>query len=230
MKIATQAVAERFGPDKTTRRDMLGSLVAHGLSQAELQREMVNQLSAGSDTTSTTIRATLLHLMTTPRAYRKLQDEIDTAVRDGRIRAAPGVVATAAEGLALPYLQAVIREGLRIFPPALLFPVVATEDEVVAGCLIPAGTNVDACIKAAMRDKTVFGDDADVFRPERWTEADPAQYKVMEEATRIVWGGPSRWECLGKRLALIQLNKIYIEVSGHKRGEGRERQRETNAY
>lgn len=214
MKIATQAVAERFGPDKITRRDMLGSLVAHGLSQAELQRETVNQLSAGSDTTSTTIRATLLHLLTTPRAYRRLQDEIDAAVADGRIGAASGAVAAAAEGAALPYLQAVIREGLRIFPPALLFPVVAAEDEVVAGYHIPAGTNVDACIKAAMRDTAIFGEDADVFRPERWTEADAAKYKVMEETTRIVWGGPSRWECLGKRLAMIQLNKIYIEVSG----------------
>lgn len=222
MKIATQAVAERFGPDKISRRDMLGSLVAHGLSQAELQRETVNQLSAGSDTTSTTIRATLLHLMTTPRAYRRLQDEIDAALADGRVSAAPGAVAAAAEGLALPYLQAVIREGLRIFPPALLFPVVAAEDTVVAGCPVPAGTNVDACIPAAMRDKAVFGDDADLFRPERWTEAGPAQYKAMEEATRIVWGGPSRWECLGKRLALMQLNKIYIEVSG--------RQGEANPY
>jgi cytochrome P450 len=64
-----------------------------------------------------------------------------------------------------------------------------------------------------MKDKEVFGADADVFAPERWLTADPDRLKTMEAVQGLVFAGGTRWECLGKRLAYIELNKAIFEVS-----------------
>ncbi|KAK1656592.1 pisatin demethylase, partial [Colletotrichum godetiae] len=67
IRMAKEIAGERFGPSKKTRQDMLGSFVAHGLTQKEASSEILMQILAGSDTTATAIRATLLHLITNPR-------------------------------------------------------------------------------------------------------------------------------------------------------------------
>lgn len=51
-RIGKALVAKRFGPDKVTRRDMLGSFVAHGLSQVELERESILQMYVQNPTIS----------------------------------------------------------------------------------------------------------------------------------------------------------------------------------
>jgi hypothetical protein len=65
---------------------------------------------------------------------------------------------------------------------------------------------------ALLRRKDVFGGDADVFRPERWLEANPEELQEMETVSELVWGY-GKYVCLGKSVALIELNKIFIEVS-----------------
>ncbi|KAK8100998.1 hypothetical protein PG999_011372 [Apiospora kogelbergensis] len=209
LELAEKSVNQRFGEKRIEQNDMLGSFVAHGLSQEELKYETVYVLAAGSDTSSTAMKATILHLVSSPSVYRRLQQEIDESLASGKVTTSPVSSSQARE---LPYLQAVIKEGLRIFPPAAILPVTSDQDEVVCGKLIPAGVNVEPSIKTAARDRGVFGGDADVFRPERWLEADPERLEAMEETTRIIWGGPSRWECLGKKIALIELDKIFFEL------------------
>jgi cytochrome P450 len=77
--------------------------------------------------------------MTNPQVYARFQAEIDQRVAAGRISSP----ITDAEARNFPYLQAVIREGLRMLPPATgLLPKVSHKDEVVCGVHIPAGTNV----------------------------------------------------------------------------------------
>lgn len=57
----------------------MGSFVAHGLTQAEAESEVVVHILAGSDTTATAIRSTMLHLVTNARAVAALRAEIDAA-------------------------------------------------------------------------------------------------------------------------------------------------------
>lgn len=85
LSIAEQVVAKRFGPDAKDQKDMLGAFVRHGVTQRECEIEVPFQLVAGSDTTATAIRGTMLHLASTRHAYAKLQMEIDNAVAEGRI-------------------------------------------------------------------------------------------------------------------------------------------------
>ncbi|KAI0872196.1 cytochrome P450 [Hypoxylon argillaceum] len=60
------------------------------------------------------------------------------------------------------------------------------------------------------RSKEVFGNDAEVFRPERFL-GDAPNVKQMIKMVDLVFGG-GRFMCLGKSLALIELNKIFIEL------------------
>jgi cytochrome P450 len=156
-RLAKEVVAGRFTPDAEDKHDMLvcsplsrpqkkalehmlantrcaqGSFIRHGVTQAQCETEVPFQILAGSDTTATAIRGTMLHLMATPLAYQKLQVEIDAAIAQGRISSP----AKADEGRELEYLQvytactthcyeittsnqeeqAVIYEGLRINIP-----------------------------------------------------------------------------------------------------------------
>lgn len=64
---------------------------------------------AGGESTASAIRSILVHTMTTPRVYTKLKAEIKTALDDGQVSSPIQM----AQALKLPYLQAVIYEGLR---------------------------------------------------------------------------------------------------------------------
>ncbi len=123
----------------------------------------------------------------------------------------PVISDTAAKSL--PYLQAVIKEGLRMWPPIMgLNPRMSERDEVICGVNIPARTNVGFSVLAIMRNRGVFGDDADTFDPGRWLDADPERLKEMEATQGMVFAAGSRWECLGKRLAYVEMGKVLFEV------------------
>lgn len=207
--IAKKLADERFGPNKKERRDMLGSYIRHGLTQEEAGSEALINILAGSDTTVTGVRATLLHILTNPRIHRKLLAEIDTAVANNAISSPIQDV----EARKLTYLQHCIKEGLRIWPPAVaIIPKrCPPEGDVIAGVPIPGGTNVGYCAWGVMRNKNVFGEDANLFRPERWEEKDPAKLKAMQESADMLFS-PGKWQCLGKGIAFLELNKVLVEV------------------
>lgn len=213
--IAEKKVAERFSADpegQVEKFDMLQSFVRHGLSQEEAVSESLIQIFGGSDTTAGAIRTLMLYIITSPRVYNTLQNEIDTAVANHKISA----IVTDAEARTLPYLQAVIKEGLRIFPPGtgLVSKKVPPGGDTLNGVFLPGGTKIGANLWAVLRSKEVFGPDATSFRPERWLEAasNPEQLAKMERVQDLVWGY-GKYVCLGKSVALIELNKIFVEVS-----------------
>jgi cytochrome P450 len=114
----------------------------------------------------------------------------------------------------MPYLQAVIKEGLRWFPPVtgMLSKQVPPNGDEWKGVKLPPGTVVGVSAWGVMRAAQFWGDDAAEFRPERWLEADPARLKEMD-ATLALTFGYGKWQCLGKDVALMELNKVFVEVS-----------------
>ena len=89
---------QRENPAKMTDIDILVSLSAN--------------IAAGSDTTSITLSAILYHLIRNPGTLKKLRAELDEASKEGKT----SDPITFKESQDLPYLQAVIKEGLRIHP------------------------------------------------------------------------------------------------------------------
>lgn len=158
---------------------------------------------AGSDTTATGIRSTLLNIITNPRVLSKLREEINAAklswpiAKDSEIRQ-------------MPYLQASIREGLRLFPPVSGFmsKEVPIDGDCWNGITFPAGTRIGFSMVGILRQRHVWGEDANEFRPERWFDATPD----MEATIGLVFGG-GKWGCLGKNVAQIEMNKVIVEVS-----------------
>src|SRR5690606_29609479 len=152
---------------------MLGSFIRHGLNEEEASAETLLQIVAGSDTSATTIRCVMLHLLSNPRVYQRLQAEIDEAIETAKISSP----IKDAEGRRLPYLQAVIKEGLRMMPPSsgAFFKMVPPEGDIIDGKFIPGGTQVGSNVMALHRSKKIYGPDADIYRPERWLEAGEEQ-------------------------------------------------------
>jgi cytochrome P450 len=161
---------------------------------------------AGSDTTATALRGTMLHLLTTPHAVSALLAEI--------AEVSPSSPIQDSEARKMPYLQAVIKEGLRIFPPVtgLMSKVVPPGGDTFNGLFIPEGTKIGYCAWGVFRDKQIWGQDSHVFRPERWLESPAERLRDMEATLELVFGY-GRWQCLGRNVALIELNKVYVEVS-----------------
>ena len=213
MGVAKEIVDARYGGNKEEKQDMMASFMRHGLTRRQVETEAIFQIVAGSDTTATAIRATVLHVVTCPRVYNALQREIDEAISQNKI----STPAKAAEGAALPYLQAVISEGLRIHPPFNGIPskVVPPEGDYIDGKFVPGGTRILPCFGGLGRNKTVFGEDADVFRPERFLEAqreDPERAAEMRRVAEMAFGY-GRFACAGKPVAMLELNKVFVEVS-----------------
>ncbi|KAH6846992.1 pisatin demethylase [Chaetomium sp. MPI-CAGE-AT-0009] len=211
MGIAKEAVAERFGPNKKAQRDMLGSFVARGLTQEEIESELVLQFLAGSDTTATVLRSAMLLISTNPRILRTLQAEIDATPPYPQ-----GGIIPDESARALPYLTAVIRETLRWLPPGLdlATKVVPPEGDVWGGVVLPAGTEIGWNAVGLMRVPEVWGEDSGQFRPERWLEVERGSQrgKDMEVLVDLVFAGGSRYQCLGKAVAMMEIRKALFEL------------------
>lgn len=72
-------------------------------------------MPAGTETSVTAIRVTLLHILSSPTVYHKLKQEISEGIKAGRISRP----VTNEQAKQMPYLQAVISEGMRIVPPVI---------------------------------------------------------------------------------------------------------------
>ncbi|KAH9989602.1 putative benzoate 4-monooxygenase cytochrome P450 [Xylariaceae sp. FL0662B] len=209
MKISRDVINERCAPEAVQKKDMLGSFIKRGLSPTDVEMEISISLIAGSDTTATALRACLLAIISNPRVSSQLVQEIDNAIVQGKISSP----VRESEAKALPYLQAVIKEGLRRFSPItqLRERVVPPCGDSFDGKAIPGGTFV-GINSWGIQLNPVFGDDPEIFRPERWLTNDQEKLQQMNQVYELIFGwGTTR--CLGIPIALMNLNKIFVEVS-----------------
>lgn len=183
----------------------------HNLTQSQIASECVVQVIAGTDTTSTTIRTALLHILTTPRIHNTLHTEITSALSSGLL--SPSSPITHAQALQLPYLTAIIYESLRFRPPALYghFKSVPPGGDTIDSVFLPEGTAVGHNLIALMRTESIFGSDVDLFRPERFTGVDKATRTEMERTVELAFGS-GRWMCAGKLVAFTQMYKCVFEM------------------
>lgn len=130
-------------------------------------------VGAGGDTTAIGIRALMIFLMENPAYYNRVQQEVDDFYdknipnRDSEI--------TFQQCLSLPFFQAVVKETGRMYP-SIVYQIpryVPAEGITIAGYAIPPGTPAGISAMAMNRSKQIFGEDANVFRPERWLENEP---------------------------------------------------------
>lgn len=122
-------------------------------------------------------------------------------IKDGLISTP---VITDAEARKLRYLQACIKEGLRMWPPAAGFStkVVPSGGDEYNGIHIPGGTEIADGTWGVRHSLDVYGEDVDLFVPERWLQTDGEKLARMERSIETVFGG-GKYGSLGKNIALI---------------------------
>ncbi|KAH7371279.1 cytochrome P450 [Pyrenochaeta sp. MPI-SDFR-AT-0127] len=214
---ADMCIAERQGfldSGDIERKDMLQSFIdimhekgeAKDFGETEVKVEVFGALVAGSDTTAIAITSILYHLMRTPSAYKKLTAEIDQATEAGFLSSP---VVQYHEAMGLSYLDACCKEGMRLHPSiALTLPRhVPRDGRVIAGEWFPEGTRVGVNAAVVQRDKSVFGEDADEFVPERWLD----ENAVRMERYLLHFGTGSR-SCIGKNISLSEIYKLIPQL------------------
>lgn len=154
---------------------------------------------------------TLLALITNPPAHTALLTEIRSVITISPVISWSDIQS-------LPYLQAVVSEALRMWPPVagLGFKTVSPEGDSLNGYFIPGGTEIGQGFHGVGRSKAVWGPDADVFRPERWLRAGGEELRKMKNAVDLHFGH-GKYSCLGKGIALMELHKAVFEVRCHLR-------------
>jgi cytochrome P450 len=139
---------------------MMKILMAHEadsdkVSRIDLITMCQSNIGAGSDTTAITLSGIFYNLMKHPPTWHRLQHEIDTAWKEGKI----SDPVTFKEAQELPYLQAVIKEALRIHSATGLpmQRIVPAEGTTIAGRFIPGGSTVGINAWVAHRNRNVYG-------------------------------------------------------------------------
>jgi cytochrome P450 len=147
--------------------------------------------------------------ISSPTRSCTLQKEIDSGIATGKISSP----ITDAEARQLPYLQACIKEGLRIMPPAsgAFFKTVPPAGDTIDGKFIPGGTQIGSSPLGIHCSKKIFGTDADMFRPERWLDASEEHFAYMASTVDLIFHY-GKYQCLGKNVALMEFNKVFVEV------------------
>lgn len=160
------------------------------ITEYHLQMTGRSNIGAGADTTATTLAAILYHLLRNPTALDRLRQEVDGL--ESKLQLAAGHFVRFADAREMPYLQAVIKEAMRLHT-AIGLPLWR---EVPAGGLdlggyhFPEKSQVGLNPWCAHYNESVFGEDAAEFRPERWLEADEEKLRMMNAYHMPVSGTP----------------------------------------
>ncbi|KAI0337453.1 cytochrome P450 monooxygenase [Trametopsis cervina] len=175
------------------------------MGKVELSAEAMTLLIAGTDTTSNSSAVITHYVAAHPEVQKKLQRELDDALGppSGETLEDGQVTAGSYEQLKhLPYLQDVLNEGLRLYSTVGIgLPrVVPEEGLTVLGETFAPGTIVSVPTYILHRDKSIWGDDADQFVPERWSRENKSE---MQKAFAPFSIGPRA--CVGRNLAWMEM-------------------------
>lgn len=182
------------------------------LSRHDIEAEVLILLLAGADTTGTSFSSTLTDILSSPADYSRMMMEIDVGFATGNLSQPIPTAAEVSEHC--PFYVSCIKESLRLNPASpVLFPREVTADQpplIIDDKVIPIGTEITCSPYITNRDKDIYGEDANMYRPERWLEDSGEKAKLFDKYN-FTWGYGSRI-CLGKDLAMMELMKFPLMV------------------
>ena len=186
----------------------------------------LNFLSAGRDTTAQSLTWTFYHLMRNPQTTSFIQTELDTLKSIQSHPQTKKITVADLQSTRVPRLTAVYYESLRLHPPVPFeLKQVQTPTTLPDGTFLPATAVVVWCVWAMNRSLSVFGDDADSFRPGRWlssssstASSDPGRFVPKTAFEFPVFNGGPR-ACLGKKMAELMGTYLISRMCGEFRFE-----------
>ena len=167
-----------------------------GFADKEVRDQVMTLMFAGHDTSTSTLTFMMHELARHPEVIAKLCEE-QGRVLDG---AAPDIDTLERE---MPYLEMVLDEVLRLYPPAWIGPRRAVRDFEFNGHAVSRGAYVNYCSWASHRIPAVFPE-PEAFIPERFTRERKA---ALPRGAYIPFGGGRRI-CIGKRFGQIEVKLV----------------------
>ncbi|KAI0144482.1 cytochrome P450 [Xylariaceae sp. FL1272] len=190
------------------------------VDDARLLSYLLVNMAAGADTTAVSLRSIFYLCLKHPRVWERLQEEILTA--SFAQKDTMDLPVSFAQARALPYLEAVVREALRLWP-GNSFPmeryVPAGGVTLPDGSFVPQGTLLGFNAWVLHRNKQTWGQDAEDFRPERWLrdvtngESEPEYRERLAEMNNndLSFGGGLR-KCIGQNLGMLEVYKTVATL------------------
>ncbi|KAI0703590.1 cytochrome P450 [Cytidiella melzeri] len=235
---------ELDGTSQTDGRDLLSVLLRSSLSAIPSQQLTRNEilcqistfLAAGHETSSSALTWTLYALSRSPRIQTKLRTQLrdlEVVHHDGSSETSVPSADDIQLVLSHPYLDACVRESLRLYAPVTSTMRVAAHDDVVpvsrayqdtAGrtcdyIQLHAGDIITIPMQAMNKSEAVWGEDASEFLPERFMKPDGEEGE--ERGLKGLWGGVLTFgggsvvngnrSCIGYRFAINEI-KIFLYV------------------
>jgi cytochrome P450 len=170
------------------------------MTDRQLRDEVMTMLLAGHETTALALSWAWFLLATHPEAQSKLHQEAD--------RVLGGRVPSAADAARLAYTNNVIRETMRLYPPAWVMTRRAAERVEIGGYVVPAGSNIIVSPWVTHRDPRFFPD-PEVFDPERWSDE---KVQAIPRFAYFPFGGGPR-ACIGNNFALMEAAILLAAVA-----------------
>ncbi|PCH34313.1 cytochrome P450 [Wolfiporia cocos MD-104 SS10] len=227
MRASAQKKKIDNGLDGLQNRDLLTLLIKanmatdlpedHRLSDEDVLAQVPTFLVAGHETTSTATTWCLYALSHALEVQQKLREELLDIPTDHP---------TMDELQELPYLDAVIRETMRVYPPVPTAARIAGIDDVIPlnepytdirgavhdGIRVEKGTAIDVPLLALHRSKELWGEDALEFRPERWESIPDTVHSVPGVWSHLMTflGGPRA--CIGYRFSIVEMKALVFTL------------------
>ncbi|KAG7441876.1 cytochrome P450 [Guyanagaster necrorhizus] len=215
-KIA-EATDQETHAEAGTRSDMMGILLkarqAEGegeknskevvIDKKDMLHHVLTFIAAGHDTSANSLTWALYLLAKNPEVQDRLRAEVSPFCSSNCGR--PDI----RKIKQLQYLDCVINESLRLFPPIPMTFRKSTKDDHLDGKFVPKGTLIYVPIRAVGWLKSVWGDDVAEFRPSRWSDL-PPEYNPIYSAFLL---GPQ--SCIGKFMAMLEMKAILASLIGN---------------
>jgi cytochrome P450 / NADPH-cytochrome P450 reductase len=202
-KMVDEIIAERRGNAEAAegKKDMLGAMMTgvdratgEQLDDVNIRYQINTFLIAGHETTSGLLSCTIYALLKHPEVLKKAYEEVDRVLGPD-IEARP----TYQQVTQLTYITQILKEALRLWPPAPAYGIAPLQDETIGGKYkLKKNTFVTVLVMALHRDPSVWGPNPDAFDPENFSREAEAKRPVN------AWKpfGNGQRACIGRGFAM----------------------------
>nr|WP_274323901.1 cytochrome P450 [Halosimplex aquaticum] len=191
--------ARNPGDDVVSRMLAVEDESGEGMSREQIRDEVMTLLLAGHETTALALTFTTFLLAQHPSVEERLLAELDDHLG--------GDPPTVEDVRNLPYLETVVKESMRLYPPVPGIVREATGTDEIAGYTIPEGATLSINQWTVHRDPSLY-DDPMAFRPDRWTD------EMEQSLPRLAYfpfsAGPRR--CVGDRFAMLEAKVVLATL------------------